>query len=106
MNKAPQEYLEGIALFNQRKFFEAHEVWESVWMGSGGELRIFYQALIQAAAALLHRQNSNRTGEQHVMRACLEKFGRLPDAMLGLNIREFCKSLADNSKVPAIELHD
>ena len=42
----------GRALFNDRRFFEAHEAWEEAWLREEGELRLLLQGLIQIAAAL------------------------------------------------------
>ena len=42
----------GRALFNDRRFFEAHEAWEEAWLREEGELRLLLQGLIQTAAAL------------------------------------------------------
>ena len=94
MSEAPRQYLEGVALFNQQKYFEAHEVWESVWMHSQGELRLFYQALIQAAAALLHLRNGNRIGAENLLRLSKEKFAHVGVTLLGLNVQAFCKNIS------------
>ncbi len=53
---------EGIRLFNDRYFFEAHEVLEGVWREEHGELRFFLQGLIQICAAYHHTQNGNSIG--------------------------------------------
>ena len=55
-------YLAGIVLFNRGDFFEAHEVWESLWMETFGEEKRFYQGLIQAAVGLCHFCNGNVRG--------------------------------------------
>ena len=94
MSDLPSEYLHGIDLFNQEKFFEAHEVWESIWMRSQGETKIFYQALIQAAGALLHMRNGNRQGALHLFAASLDKFSRVPREFLGLPVGEFTGKLS------------
>jgi uncharacterized protein len=54
--------MRGVELFNQRRFFECHEVWEEIWKPSTGETRRLYQGLIQAAAALHHAHRGNRAG--------------------------------------------
>src|SRR4051794_577660 len=56
---------EGIALFNQERFFEAHEAWEEIWRSTTPEPRDLFQGLIQVAAALhqfldLHRDEAPR----------------------------------------------
>ncbi len=60
-------YLEGIALFNRGEYFEAHEVWEDVWNDCLAADRRFHQALIQAAVALHHAHNKNRTGAERLL---------------------------------------
>src|SRR6266404_7370062 len=62
-------YLAGIVLFNRGDFFEAHEVWESLWMDTAGEEKRFYQALIQAAVGLLHFCNGNIRGAVKLYRS-------------------------------------
>jgi predicted metal-dependent hydrolase len=55
-------YLEGIEHFNRCDFFEAHEVWESLWADYQGPSRKFYQGLIQVAVCLHHFGNGNIRG--------------------------------------------
>lgn len=55
-------YLEGIRLFNECEFFEAHDVWEELWADYQGESRKFYQGLIQTAVCLHHFGNENIRG--------------------------------------------
>src|SRR5271165_2510542 len=50
-------YLAGIVLFNRHDFFEAHEVWEDLWMDTALPEKRFYQGLIQAAVGLCHFAN-------------------------------------------------
>jgi len=61
-------YLQGIEHFNNREFFEAHEVWEEIWHEVHGAERDFYKGLIQAAVCLHHMQNGNYRGTQKLFR--------------------------------------
>jgi predicted metal-dependent hydrolase len=45
-------FREGIDLFNQGRFFAAHEVWEEIWRSTTPEPKGLFQGLIQVAAAL------------------------------------------------------
>src|SRR5437660_6385851 len=84
-----RRYLGGILFFNQRDFFEAHEVWESLWLNGAGPERRFYQGLIQAAVALYHFGNGNLRGATklyHSSRGYLEPYG---DRYLGLDLSTF-----------------
>lgn len=88
-------FYRGLHLFNQRQFFEAHEVWEDLWRPlPQGQPKRFYQGLIQCAVALLHAQRGNSTGARRVWLRAQGKFQGLPATYLGLTIAPF---LADMS---------
>ena len=55
-------YIEGIDCFNRGAYFQAHEVWESVWMEEGGTAKDFYKGLIQVAVCLHHFGKGNTRG--------------------------------------------
>jgi len=52
---------EGIALFNRRQFFEAHEVWEDGWRIADGRDRLLLHGLIQVAAGF-HKLQCGQPG--------------------------------------------
>ena len=58
----PGQLLQGIREFNSREWFECHETVEDLWIGSEGEVRDFYQGIIQIAVALHHWRNGNFGG--------------------------------------------
>jgi len=62
-----ERYLAGILCFNRGEFFEAHEVWEDLWMACPSAERRFIQSLIQAAVALYHWGNGNRAGADRLL---------------------------------------
>lgn len=67
----------GAALFDQGRWYDAHEAWEEHWLESGGSGRDFYKGLIQLAVALLHWENGNGSGARKLHRsgaALLERF--------------------------------
>jgi predicted metal-dependent hydrolase len=43
----PPEFFKALEEFNQRRFFECHETLEDLWNAERGELRRFYQGLLQ-----------------------------------------------------------
>ncbi|HUR68283.1 MAG TPA: DUF309 domain-containing protein [Candidatus Thermoplasmatota archaeon] len=58
----PEEVLAGVRLFNERRFFDAHEAWEDHWgKGASGE-RAATLGLIKAAVALHHLEAQNPAG--------------------------------------------
>jgi hypothetical protein len=92
MDPAPEydaRYLEGIAFFNRAEYFDAHEVWEDLWHECPLAERLFYQSLIQAAVALYHWGNGNRTGARRLFSAGREKMRRYRPVHLGLDVDHF-----------------
>lgn len=57
-----QGILEGIRLFNSRRYFEAHEALEAVWLSATGDRKTFLHGLIQVAAAFHHQARGNGAG--------------------------------------------
>jgi uncharacterized protein len=82
-------YLAGIVLFNRGDFFEAHEVWESLWMETHGPEKKFFQALIQAAVALCHFCNGNLRGAAKLYRSSREYMQRYGTPFMGLDQTKF-----------------
>lgn len=69
----------GISLFNNREFFECHEVLEEEWTPETGERRLFLQSLIHMAVGLYHAERGNQTGAIRQLRKGLRKLaGYLP----------------------------
>jgi uncharacterized protein len=84
-----QIYLEGIRLFNEHDFFEAHEVWEDIWHMAYGLKHDFYQGMIQCAVSLEHYRRSNPRGVISLHRSYQAKFRLVPPVFMGLNVAEF-----------------
>jgi predicted metal-dependent hydrolase len=93
MRQLPEEFLRGIELFNKEKFFECHEVWETIWFKSYGVERYFLHAMIQVAAALHHVQRGNRKGAISVGRRAIGKLEAMPNIVMQLDTIEFRQSL-------------
>jgi len=64
----PGQLLQAIREFNGREWFECHETVEDLWIGSEGEVRDFYQGIIQVAVALHHWRNGNFGGAVSLLR--------------------------------------
>jgi predicted metal-dependent hydrolase len=86
-------YLAGILFFNRQDFFEAHEVWESLWQDCCGPERRFYQGLIQAAVGLHHFANGNLRGAAKLYRSSRDYMDRFGSPYLGLDTTEFWRQM-------------
>ena len=85
----PREYLEGIRAFNSGGYFDAHEIWEEIWLRSSGEAKLFYQTLIQAAVGLHHYGRGNMRGARGMHKNVMEKLDRLPGVFMSLDLADF-----------------
>lgn len=69
MGGVPEQALaafrQGIEHFNRREFFEAHEVWETLWRATPGPEREVYHGLIQVAVTCLHLTRGNLAGAKY-----------------------------------------
>jgi pSer/pThr/pTyr-binding forkhead associated (FHA) protein len=101
---APQ-YLQGIEHFNAGRYFDAHEIWEEIWLHSSGETKVFYQMLIQAAVCLHHYERGNSRGARGMHGNVVEKLSRLPSVFMSLDLVEFARSFND-SLAELIERND
>ena len=86
-------YLGGILFFNEHDYFEAHEVWESLWLDCAGPERRFYQALIQAAVALYHFGNGNWRGALKLYRSSKAYMDAYASPYFGLDARLFWETM-------------
>jgi predicted metal-dependent hydrolase len=89
----PEQYLEGLRLFNAEEFFESHEVLEELWAETQDERRKFYQGLIQAAVALLHFGNGNLGGAKKVYLSCRKYLEPFQPQCEGLDVARFLADL-------------
>jgi uncharacterized protein len=106
-------YEEGIDLFNEGRFFECHEAWEEIWKRSDGEVKLYYQGLIQAAVAILHAQRGNLEGARSLYEKASAKLAKIPHEHMGVAVGELRIELrqfidvairADGSPLPAPRL--
>jgi uncharacterized protein len=74
----------GITLFNAGKFFEAHEVWEELWLEEALPEKTFLQGLIQVAAAFHHHSRGNPRGYRSLLAAGLAKLEQFSDQHRGI----------------------
>lgn len=88
---------DGIALFNERQFFEAHEVWEDAWRTAAGDERVLLHGLIQVAAGFHKLQCGQPAGAVALFDKGLEKLAAVGSAgPQGLDLRSW---------IPLVESH-
>ena len=78
-------FLEGIHDFNARKFWEAHEAWETIWLVAESDVEQFLQGLIQVAAAYHHIQRGTYRGAIRLIDAGLKRLEPFPARYCGID---------------------
>ena len=89
MNKDESQFARGIAHFNAGKFFEAHEVWEGLWLVAREPEKTFLQGLIQVAAAFHHHARENARGAKSLLAAGIAKLQGFPEDHRGIAVSDF-----------------
>ncbi len=73
MDKIDKLFDKGLDAFNNKRFYEAHEFWEDIWV----EYRLpdskFIQGLIQLTVGFYHITNQNLNGARSLLRKSKKK---------------------------------
>ena len=91
----PPEYEDYFRLFNERDFFEAHEVLEDLWVMEVGYLRNYYKGLIMMAVAILHWQRGNRRGSLRLYHDSMDYLIEYPEKIEGFHLDDFRHRMKD-----------
>jgi predicted metal-dependent hydrolase len=81
--------IEGMYLFNLRKFFEAHEELEIAWNEEKSEIRDLYRGILQTAVTYLHITRGNYDGAIKVYKRSQRWLEGWNDVCRGINIKQF-----------------
>lgn len=84
-------YLDGVDLFNHGFYWEAHEMWESLWHAAGrsGPTGTWLKGLIKLAAAGVKAREGNPIGVERHARRSLALFGELR-TLLPSTLPDYC----------------
>jgi len=89
VEELPEEFLEGIRLFNEQEFFDCHDVLEELWSETRGERHLFLQGMIQASVAMFHFGNENFGGARKLYRSAREKLEQYPSPFMEIDLLRF-----------------
>jgi predicted metal-dependent hydrolase len=80
-----EAFASGVELFNARRYWHAHEAWESIWLTAPRPVAPFLQGLIQLAAAYHHLQRGTVRGGTRLFDAGLRRLASYPAGYLGFD---------------------
>ncbi len=72
---------EGVALFNEGRWFEAHEAFEDLWRAAEGPRRDLYQGLCQVCAGLVKHERGEPRSAAVLMRRGLGRMETCPPGL-------------------------
>ncbi|MGA2668245.1 MAG: DUF309 domain-containing protein [Ignavibacteria bacterium] len=81
------KFTEGIERFNNREFYECHDILEEVWYDVRGSSRRFYQGLIHLAVGFYHiTMNGNARGALSQLNKGSEKLSPFAPEFQGVEL--------------------
>ena len=83
-----------VELWDQERYFEAHECLEDVWHHAPSDDREFWKGVIQVAVGCVHHQRGNRHGSVTLLGRAADRLGGYPDVHHGVDVEElvvFCE---------------
>jgi predicted metal-dependent hydrolase len=83
--------IEGMKLFNEGKFFDAHEELEIAWNEEKGEVRELYQGILQMAVTYLHITRGNYDGAVKVYVRSMRRLKDWPQICRGIEVGQLKK---------------
>jgi hypothetical protein len=89
---------EGLRLFNEGKYFEAHEALETAWLEEPGKVRELYRGILQIAVVYLHATRRNYNGVIKVYGRSQRWLKDWPDICRGIDVGQLkrdAKSVLD-----------
>jgi len=80
------EAIHGMELFNQGRYFEAHEALEAAWRAESGPVRDLYRGILQAGVVYLHITQYNFIGAHKVYQRCQKWLQPWPETCRGISV--------------------
>ena len=99
--KKERLFFEGLQAYEDKDFFEAHELWEELWSKYYLAARTLIQGLIQLAVSFVHLGNGNLNGAKSLLNKSAEKFCSFSGVHRGINIDNL-KKTSKNGKIEYI----
>jgi hypothetical protein len=83
----------GILLFNQGRYFDAHEELEAAWKEEKGKVRELYQGILEAAVTYLHITRGNYPGALKVYGRSMRWLKDWPEYCRGVDVGQLRRDL-------------
>ena len=82
-------------LFNNHKWYEAHDAFEEIWNSVDGDERQVIQGILQVSVSQFHLSKGNLNGATILLGEGLGRIKSRTKINLGIDLDSFCLSLED-----------
>ena len=82
-------------LFNEQKWYEAHDAFEDIWNTVEGDQRQVIQGILQVSVSQFHLSKGNLNGATILLGEGLGRIKTRTNINLGIDLESFCKCLED-----------
>ena len=86
-------FSEALELFNNKKWYEAHDAFEEIWNTLDGDERQVIQGILQVSVSQFHLNKGNLNGATILLGEGLGRIKNRTFINFGVDLDAFCKSL-------------
>ena len=88
-------FLDALNLFNNQKWYEAHDAFEDIWNTVDGDERQIVQGILQVSVSQFHLSKGNLNGVTILMGEGLGRIKNRTNIDLGIDLESFCECLEE-----------
>ena len=88
-------FFDALNLFNNQKWYEAHDAFEDIWNTVDGDERQIIQGILQVSVSQFHLDKGNINGATILLGEGLGRIKNRINIDLGIDLESFCKSLEE-----------
>ena len=90
-----ESLLTALNLFNDHKWYEAHDAFEEIWNSVDGDERQVIQGILQVSVSQFHLSKGNLNGATILLGEGLGRIKTRTKINLGIDLESFCRCLED-----------
>ena len=88
-------FLNALNLFNNQKWYEAHDAFEDIWNNIDGDERQIIQGILQVSVSQFHLSRGNINGATILLGEGLGRIKNRTNINLGIDLKTFCKCIEE-----------
>ena len=95
INSFEDNFFYALNLFNNQKWYEAHDAFEDIWNTLDGDERQIIQGILQVSVSQFHLSKGNLNGATILLGEGLGRIKNRTNINLGIDLESFCKCLEE-----------